>query len=162
MNAEQGLHLRPVRMGTMRAEAETRADGTIYVRSLEQLAPYPRSMTDRLAHWAAATPDAVFLADRDESGAWRTITYGEANRLVRPLAQARQFARQRLQLRLLAHDHLVEAVDQVLGEAGLDFEVGEAPLDVVHVIHGAIGCHFLAPWCPCAGRLAGLTGPGRR
>ncbi len=88
MNAEQGLHLRPVRMGSLRAEAETRADGTIYVRSLETLGPYPRSMTDRLAHWAHATPDAVFIADRGEDGQWRTLTYGEANRLIRPLAQA--------------------------------------------------------------------------
>ena len=88
MNAEQGLHLRPVRMGTMRAEAQTRADGTVYVRSLELLGAYPRSMTDRLAHWAAVTPDAVFIADRGEDGAWRTVTYAEANRLIRPLAQA--------------------------------------------------------------------------
>lgn len=88
MNAEQGLHLRPVRMGSMRAEAETRADGTIYVRSLEPLGDYPRSMTDRLEHWAATTPDAVFLADRGEDGEWRTLTYGGANRLIRPLAQA--------------------------------------------------------------------------
>ena len=88
MNAEQGLHLRPVRMGTMRAEAETRADGTVYVRSLELLGAYPRSMTDRLAHWAAVTPDAVFIADRGEDGGWRTVTYAEANRLIRPLAQA--------------------------------------------------------------------------
>jgi feruloyl-CoA synthase len=88
MNAEQGLHLRPVRMGSMRAEATTRADGTIDVRSLETLGPYPRSMTDRLVHWAQTTPNAVFLADRGEDGEWRTLTYGEANRLVRPLAQA--------------------------------------------------------------------------
>jgi feruloyl-CoA synthase len=88
MNAEQGLHLRPVRMGSMRAEAVTRADGTIYVRSLETLGAYPRSMTDRLAYWAAETPDEVFIADRGEDGNWRTITYGEANRLIRPLAQA--------------------------------------------------------------------------
>src|SRR5687767_343726 len=88
MNAEQGQHLRPVRMGSMRAAAEMRADGTIYVRSLETLGSYPRSMTDRLQHWAAMTPDAVFLADRGEDGAWRTMSYAEANRLIRPLAQA--------------------------------------------------------------------------
>jgi feruloyl-CoA synthase len=88
MNAEQGLHLRPVRMGSMRAEAETRQDGTILVRSLEKLGPYPRSMTDRLEHWARVTPDAVFIADRGEGGAWRTVTYGEANRVIQGLAQA--------------------------------------------------------------------------
>ena len=88
MNAERLQRLRPVRMGEMRAEAETRPDGTILVRSLQSLGAYPRSMTDRLEHWAEATPDAVFLADRADDGAWRTVTYAEANRLVRPLAQA--------------------------------------------------------------------------
>lgn len=88
MNAEQGLHLRPVRMGSMRASAESRADGTIDVRSLDTLGPYPRAMTDCLEHWALKTPDAVFLADRGDDGEWRTLTFAEANRMIRPLAQA--------------------------------------------------------------------------
>jgi feruloyl-CoA synthase len=88
MNAEQGLHLRPVRMGSLRVEADTRANGAIYLRSLETLGPYPRSMTDRLAHWAAKTPDAVFIADRGEDGEWRTLSYGDANGMIQPLAQA--------------------------------------------------------------------------
>ena len=93
MIAEDGLKLRPVRMGTMRAEAETRPDGTVYVRSVEPLGAYPRTMTDRLAHWARTTPDAVFIADRGEDGAWRRLTYGEAARRIRPLSQAMLEAR---------------------------------------------------------------------
>ena len=88
MNAAERMQLRPVRMGEMRATAEHRPDGTVYVRALTPLAPYPRSMTDRLDEWAQRTPDAVFLADRSEDGSWRTITYAEANRTIRHLAQA--------------------------------------------------------------------------
>jgi feruloyl-CoA synthase len=88
MNAEPGPRLRPVRMGSMRAEAKARPDGTIYVRSLETLGPYPRAMTDRLDEWARRTPDAIFVADRADDGSWRTITYAEASRSIRHLAQA--------------------------------------------------------------------------
>jgi feruloyl-CoA synthase len=85
---EQGPQLRPVRMGRMRAEARTAAGGTVYVRSLETLGDYPRTITDRLQHWAETTPDAIFLADRGEHGDWRRITYAEAWRRIRSLAQS--------------------------------------------------------------------------
>ncbi|KFC71214.1 Feruloyl-CoA synthetase [Devosia sp. LC5] len=81
------LEYRPVRMGDMRAEVRTAEDGTHYVRSQEELAAYPRTMTDRLAHWALSDPDRVFLADRGQSGAWRRLSYGEAYARVRSLAQ---------------------------------------------------------------------------
>jgi feruloyl-CoA synthase len=85
---EQKPRLRPVRMGRMRAEARTAPDGTIHVRSLETLGDYPRTITDRLRHWAETTPDAVFLADRGDDGAWRRVTYADAWRTVRALAQS--------------------------------------------------------------------------
>jgi feruloyl-CoA synthase len=88
MNTEQGLPLRPVRMGTMRAESIRRPNGTICVRALDPLGPHPRTMTDRLDEWAANTPDAIFIADRGMKGAWRTVTYAEASRVIRSLAQA--------------------------------------------------------------------------
>jgi feruloyl-CoA synthase len=47
--------------------------------------PCPRSLVDRLEHWAAARPDQVFLAERDGAG-WRTLTYAEAWRSVREIA----------------------------------------------------------------------------
>lgn len=72
-------------MGTMRASEERRGDA-IYVRSLEPLEPYARTMTDRLAHWAEAGPDATFLADRGDDGAWRTVTFGDAWDTVQRLA----------------------------------------------------------------------------
>ena len=88
MNAGPGPSFRGVRMGSMRAETETRLDGTTYVRSLEALGPYPRAMTDRLEEWARRTPDAIFLADRGAESGWRTVTYAETSRMIRHLAQA--------------------------------------------------------------------------
>jgi len=127
MNAEQGLHLRPVRMGTMRVEADTRADGTVHVRSLEPLGAYPRSMIDRLEHWAAMRPDAVFIADRDENGAWRRLTYGEASRLIRPLAQAMLDAKLSPEhpLLILSGNEIEHAL---LGYAAMQVGVPHAPL----------------------------------
>src|SRR4029077_9074435 len=44
---------------------------------------YPEKLTDRLVHWANATPDRVFMADRASDGAWRTITYAQTLEKVR-------------------------------------------------------------------------------
>ena len=63
-------------------------DGTIYVRSPRPLGPYPVKLTERLEHWAAHVPDRTFLAQRDATGAWRSVTYAESLRLVRAIAQA--------------------------------------------------------------------------
>ena len=41
-------------------------------------------------------------------------------------------------LRLLAHDHLVELIQQVFVEAGFDFQVGEALLSGVLLVHAVL------------------------
>ena len=45
------------------------------MRSPHPLDDYPDNITERLAHWAKAAPDRVFLAQRDAAGGWRTLTY---------------------------------------------------------------------------------------
>ena len=80
--------LRPVRLGAADVAVERRSDGTILMRSPHPLPAYPRMLTERLAHWATATPDRVFLAQRDKSGAWRTMTYAETYTAVRTIAAA--------------------------------------------------------------------------
>ena len=67
---------------------EHRADGTILARSPYPLGSYPTTITERLEHWAALTPTRVFLAERDDRGGWRTLTYGAALNRVRNVAQA--------------------------------------------------------------------------
>ncbi len=69
--------VRPVLMGDLSATVEKGEGGVIYVRPDVPLGPYPRSMIDRLVHWARETPDHVFLADRVDGGDWRKLTYAQ-------------------------------------------------------------------------------------
>lgn len=66
---------------------EDRPDGAILLRSAHVLGPVADRTTDWLHHWAAATPDAVFLAERDGAG-WRDVSYAEALEQVRAIAAA--------------------------------------------------------------------------
>ena len=77
-----------LRFGPSEARMTRDADGSICVRSPHALPPYPRSMTDRLEHWARAAPDRVLLAQRDVTGTWCEITYAGARALARNIAQA--------------------------------------------------------------------------
>ncbi len=76
----------PLTFGPPHVTVERRADGSMIVSSPEPLAPYPRSMTDWLDHWARAAPERVFLAER-KHGDWRKVTYAEARDVARRVAQ---------------------------------------------------------------------------
>ena len=78
---------RPVRLGSLEADFEHRADGSLVVTPRARLGPYPRSLTERLEHWARAAPDRTLFARR-EGGAWRHVTYAQAWGAVRALGQA--------------------------------------------------------------------------
>jgi feruloyl-CoA synthase len=80
--------LRPVRLGPMHCVVNRRADGTIYLRSPHPLESYPDKLTQCLEHWAAEAPDRVFLAQRAADGSWRKLSYAQALRTVRGIAQA--------------------------------------------------------------------------
>ena len=67
-----------IRLGVQAVVAERRADGAVLLRDKRPLAPYPRTLTERLQHWAAKAPDRVLFAQREASGAWRTLTYADA------------------------------------------------------------------------------------
>ena len=74
--------------GTLTAHVEQRADGSTLVTSTEPLAPYAERLTDRFLHWAEVAPDRTLVAKRVNKGEWRRISYGEALRSARSLAQA--------------------------------------------------------------------------
>ena len=78
----------PMRFGPSDVDVIHGADGSQIVRSSHELPDYPRAMTDRLDHWATVAPDRVFLAQRDTTGAWQTITFADAQRRARNIAQA--------------------------------------------------------------------------
>ena len=64
--------------------------GGFLLRSPEALQPFARCIGDWLEHWAATTPDAPFLAERDATapGGWRQLTYRQTRDAVGRLAQA--------------------------------------------------------------------------
>ena len=78
--------LRPVLLGPADVVVERRGDGAIVLRSPHPLPAFPQKLTERLVHWAKAAPERVFLAQRDASGAWRTLTYADALTKVRAIA----------------------------------------------------------------------------
>jgi feruloyl-CoA synthase len=80
--------LRPVRLGPRDVVVERRPDGTIYLRSPHSLAPYPEKLTVRLEHWAATAPERTFLAQREATGGWRKLSYGETLAAVKRIGSA--------------------------------------------------------------------------
>jgi len=118
--------LRPVKLGPADVTVERRSDGAVLMRSRNSLPPYPRMLTDRLVHWARAAPDRVFLAQREASGAWRTMNYAETYAAVRAIAAA-------------------------LIERGLDADRPVAILsgnDIEHALLGLAAMHVGIPYAP--------------
>ncbi|MDB5220652.1 MAG: feruloyl-CoA synthase [Myxococcaceae bacterium] len=56
------------------------------LRSPVPLGDVARCVGDMLVHWAKAAPSRTFLAERDASGGWRTVSYAQALAAVRALA----------------------------------------------------------------------------
>ena len=79
---------RPVNVARADTAVRRGPGGVCYLRSRHELGPYPERLTERLAHWADHAPSRVFLAQRDDAGEWRTLTYSEALAAVRRLGQA--------------------------------------------------------------------------
>ena len=80
--------IRPVRVASIEVDVRHGADGAIYLKARQRLGPYPTRITDCLDRWAQEAPDRTFLAERDASGGWRRVSYADALRQVRSLAQA--------------------------------------------------------------------------
>ncbi|MBI4276102.1 MAG: feruloyl-CoA synthase [Rhizobiales bacterium] len=80
--------VRAVRLGRPEVNVERKADGTIYLRSPRKLGPYPDKLTEKLVHWAKTEPDRVFMAQRDERGEWRKISYAGALATIRAIGES--------------------------------------------------------------------------
>jgi feruloyl-CoA synthase len=65
-----------------------RPDGGAILESRVPLAPFERSVGEMLRRWARRFPDRLLLAERDSSGSWRRVTYGEARAAADSIAQA--------------------------------------------------------------------------
>lgn len=74
------LNLRPHRV-----TRTDRPDGSILLQSGYVLGPVARCTGDWLHHWAAKTPDHLFLAERSGDG-WRKLSYPQVLEMVRAIA----------------------------------------------------------------------------
>ena len=61
--------------------------GGMILRSPQKIGPYSRNVGEYLVHWGNTTPTSLFLAERNASGSWSKLTYGEALVSVRNIAQ---------------------------------------------------------------------------
>jgi feruloyl-CoA synthase len=84
-HAEEGR-----RLGAAPVRFDPRPDGCVLVTAIPRLGPYPRRLTERLEHWAAAAPERTLIARRDAAlgGDWRRISYAAMLREVRAVGQA--------------------------------------------------------------------------
>lgn len=78
-DALMDVPFRPIRLGSMDANVDRRPDGSVVYELKEALEPYPLRLTERLAHWASATPERALLARRMPDGkSWEPLTYKQA------------------------------------------------------------------------------------
>ena len=118
--------MREVRLGEAGMRLDKRADGAIYAHSPVPLGPYPDRLTDRLAHWAQTAPRRIFLAQRDKTGEWRHVTYGETLALICRIGTA-----------LLRRDLSPERPIAILSDNGIE-----------HALLGLAGMHVGIPHAP--------------
>jgi len=82
--------IRQLELGDLTTVVHYQDDGSILLNTEISLDPYPRSILDRLEHWAKITPDHNFIAQRDvkNKGDWKFLTYQETWHSVRCIASA--------------------------------------------------------------------------
>jgi feruloyl-CoA synthase len=80
--------VRRVRMRTSGASMQRLPGGGFHIKPDEALRPYPKVLTDRLAHWAKTAPERICIAKRGGDDQWRTLTYAQAWESVLSIGQA--------------------------------------------------------------------------
>ena len=120
------MRLRQVRLGESGILLEKGPAGTIYARSPVPLGPYPKRLTERLAHWARLAPDRLFLAQRTADGDWRRLSYGDAMASVRRIGAS-----------LLARGLSAERPIAILSDNSIE-----------HALLGLAAMHVGAPYAP--------------
>ena len=85
-------HRASSRSATSQVVISRRVDGSIVLRSPQELKPYPERLSDRFAHWARVTPEQCFVAQRERGAsghrAWQHISYAQMLERARAVAQA--------------------------------------------------------------------------
>ncbi len=79
---------KPLKQKPPKIKVERKPDGSIHVASEYPLDAMRRSTVHLLEEKAALHPERNFIGERDASGAWTYITYGEADRAANAVATA--------------------------------------------------------------------------
>ncbi|MFL5347167.1 MAG: feruloyl-CoA synthase [Hyalangium sp.] len=79
--------MQPLRLAPRDVELDRRGDGSLVLRSRQPLGPHARAVGEWLIHWAAKTPDRLFLAER-VNNEWRTSSYAQTLDAVRRIGQS--------------------------------------------------------------------------
>ena len=83
---------RHLEFGVTRVALRQGAAGTHYLKAEQALGEYPQRLTDRLAHWARASPDRTLFARRTHQngqlGDWQHLTFAQAWLSAQQIAQA--------------------------------------------------------------------------
>jgi feruloyl-CoA synthase len=82
-----GKAVRDVKLWSPTVRWEERPNGEFVIWREDRLGAYPDKMNERLLHWAKVAPDRTWMADREESGEWRKVSYAEAVDAVERIAQ---------------------------------------------------------------------------
>jgi feruloyl-CoA synthase len=88
MHSESPFPLRHLNVASWTVSVRKSPDGAVYLRPNLELGSYPRTLTECLDERAKDASDRTFLAERDEAGEWRRISYEEFRALARSVAQA--------------------------------------------------------------------------
>ncbi|MEK7365323.1 MAG: hypothetical protein AABZ68_01415, partial [Candidatus Deferrimicrobiota bacterium] len=83
-----GMDFAPLDLAPAEIDVQKTPEGGYLLRSPKALEPYEESLGVMFRRWVGESPGRTFLGERDASGAWRTVTWGEAGRLADSVAQA--------------------------------------------------------------------------
>ncbi len=141
--------------GAIDATSETRADGTVLIRSTEALRWYPERLTDALEQWAAQAPERSLVAQRvrladGSRGDWRHVTYAQMLQRAQAIGQAlvdRGLSAERPVVILSDND--IEHLSLALGAmwAGIAYAPISSAYSLVSQDHGKLR-HILATLTP--------------
>jgi len=79
---------RTPRFAAAAVHTERLPGGSMILRSPQPLQPYARCVGEWLERWRRHAPGRTFLAERDGTGGWRRLSYGEAQEAARAIGQA--------------------------------------------------------------------------
>ena len=82
--------IRPIAYAEPSIVCDKAADGSLRLASAAALEPHDPSLAQLFRAAVERNPAGLFLAERDASGPWRKLSYGEAARAQHPAANSRR------------------------------------------------------------------------